>query len=270
MRVSIIDKKDLKEIERRRQGLRILLTKFTFGLADNMRWMPASVRELFEAELQRLNDEGKTLLANLLSSGTEKFIEDKKDALIADIKSMYRQLGRKEKLMENLVNNVKKDLQQRLERGLSVNFMPQISHSVVKFDYSNNELCSPWGQAFSLLSDIVSFPRKALTDSFFFRGVKVPENDLINSMNVADDALCRDLDARNIKARCRLELELLTRIEKADIAAKERCDLAWQILDGCAVDTVQERLINAEAAAKAEAKSETSVEVQKIKNKKTA
>ena len=34
---------DLKEIDKCRQGLRAL-TKFTFGLADNMRWMPFTVR----------------------------------------------------------------------------------------------------------------------------------------------------------------------------------------------------------------------------------
>jgi hypothetical protein len=43
MRVSIIDEKTLKEIEKRRRGLRILLTKFTFGLADNIRCRTSTV-----------------------------------------------------------------------------------------------------------------------------------------------------------------------------------------------------------------------------------
>jgi hypothetical protein len=30
--------------------LRVLLTKFTFGLADNIRWMPIMARKLFESE----------------------------------------------------------------------------------------------------------------------------------------------------------------------------------------------------------------------------
>ncbi len=43
MRVSLIDEKTLKEIDKCRQGLRVLLTKFTFSLADNMRWLAVAV-----------------------------------------------------------------------------------------------------------------------------------------------------------------------------------------------------------------------------------
>ena len=71
----------------------------------------------------------------------------------------------------------------------SANFMPKLSYSVVSFSRTDNAMVSPWGQAFSLLADITAFPRKALTDSFFLRGLKVPEDDLIEAMNVADDAL---------------------------------------------------------------------------------
>jgi hypothetical protein len=67
--------------------------------------------------------------------------------------------------------------------------MPKLSYSVVSFSRTDNAIVSPWGQAFSLLADVAAFPRKALTGSFFLRGLKVPEDDLIEAMNVADDAL---------------------------------------------------------------------------------
>ena len=94
MRVSAIDEKTLKDIDRRRQGLRTLLAKFTFGLADNMRWMPASARPLFEAELNRLNDEGQKLIADLLKGDVQAFVHGKRDALVADLNAMHRELGR--------------------------------------------------------------------------------------------------------------------------------------------------------------------------------
>ena len=90
-------------------------------------------------------------------------------------------------------------------------------------------MVSPWGQAFSLLADVAAFPRKALTDSFFLRGLKVPEDDLIEAMNVADDALLRNPRARGIKDRCKAELNLLARIEKAPMERRTCIRLrAWR------------------------------------------
>jgi hypothetical protein len=80
-----------------------------------------------------------------------------------------------------------------LGKALSANFMQKLSYSTVTFAGTDNALSSPWGQAYSLLSDVATFPRKALTDIYFFRGLKVSKRDLIKAMNVADDALCRDL-----------------------------------------------------------------------------
>ena len=94
MRVSVIDEKTLKDIDRRRQGLRTLLTKFTFGLADNMRWMPATARPLFEAELTRLNNEGQKLIADLLKVDVQGFVQGKRETLVADLNAMHRELGR--------------------------------------------------------------------------------------------------------------------------------------------------------------------------------
>jgi hypothetical protein len=74
------------------------------------------------------------------------------------------------------------------------------------------------------------------------RGLKVPEDALIEAMNVADDALLRDLRARGIKDRCKAELNLLTRIEKASMESRERRELVWRILSGNSIDAIDEIL----------------------------
>jgi hypothetical protein len=224
MRVSIIDEKTLKKIDKRRQGLRILLTKFTFGLADNIRWMPITARKLFESEVNRVNEEGQKLILDLLGGDIDAFIDAKRDALVADINGMHAELGRSGKVTDPVINEVVNDLKDRLRKVQSVSFMPKLSYSV-SFSRTDNAMVSPWGQAFSLLADVAAFPRKALTDSFFLRGLKVPEDDLIEAMNVADDALLRNLRARGIKDRCIAELNLLTRIEKAPMESRDRCEL---------------------------------------------
>ena len=242
MRVSIIDEKTLKEINKRREGLRTLLTKFTFGLADNMRWMPGTARELFESELKRINDEGKKLVSDLLKGNVDAFIDAKRAAIAGDITAMYAALGRPGQATEDDIKRVVDSLKNRLGKAQSANFMPKLSYSAVTFARTDNALASPWGMAYSLLVDIAAFPRKALTDSFFFRGLKVPDDDLIEAMNVADDAVCRDLRVRGIKERCRAELDLLSRIEEAHLGSRDRCDLVWQILKGESLQAIDETL----------------------------
>lgn len=232
MRVSLIDDKTLKEIEKRRQGLRTLLTKFTFGLADNMRWIPDTACTLFEAELKRINEEGQKLISDLLKGDIDAFINAKRADLVADINAMYAELGKSGQVTENEIKRVIESLKERLVKAQSANFMPKLSYSAVTFKTSDSMTVSPWGQAFSLLSDIANFPRKALTDGFFFRGLKVKEDDLIEAMNVADDSLCRDLGARGIKDRCRAELDLLSQIEREPLESRQRCELVCKILAG--------------------------------------
>jgi hypothetical protein len=192
MRASVIDKKTLKEIETRRQGLRTLLTKFTFGLADNMRWMPTAARALFEAELERTNKEGQKLISDLICGNVDGFLEAKREALIADLNAMYSQLGRPGHVTPDIIAKVMESLKGRLQKAQSANFTAKLSYSSISFTSTENAFASPWGQAYALLSDVAAFPRKAHTDSFFFRGVKTPKKVFIEAMNVADDALVRN------------------------------------------------------------------------------
>jgi hypothetical protein len=248
MRVSIIDERTLKEIDKRRQGLRVLLTKFTFGLADNIRWMPSAARELFESELKRLNEEGQNLISDLLKGDVKAFIEGKIEALTTDIDAMYTELGRPGQVTGDVIRRVVDSLKARLDKAKSANFMPRLSYSYVGFSSTETLTASPWGQAYSLLVDVAAFPRKAMTDSFFFRGLTVSEDDLIEAMNVADDALCRDIRIRGIKDRCKAELGFLSRIEKAPMESRDRCELVFRILAGDSIGEIEEALKKVESA----------------------
>lgn len=248
MRVSIIDEKTIKNIDRRRHALRDLLTTFSFGLADNMRWMPDTARELFESELKCRNEEGQKLIVELLKGDVDTFISAKRATLVTDINAMYAALGKSGQVTDDVITRVVESLKDRLSKAQSADFMPKLSYSMVGFLRTNNSLVSPWGQAFSLLVDIVAFPRRVLTDGFFLRGLKVSEDDLIEAMNVADDALCRDLRVRGIKDRCKTELDLLARIKEAPMEARDRCEFVWRILSGESIDAIDEALKEKEAA----------------------
>lgn len=240
MRISIIDEKTLKEIDKRRQALRVLLNRFTFGLSDNMRWMPHQARALFESELERVNEEGQKLVSDLLKGDVAGFIKQKLKILVSDINAMYKELGSQGVVTEEVVTRVTNSLQERLTKAQSANFMPKLTYSGVTFNVIDNTWASPWGQAYSLLSDIAIFPRKALTDPFFLRGIKVPEDNLIEAMNVADDDLFRSETAHGTKDRCKKELAILTRIDGASIDSHKKCDLVWRILGGEKVDIAKD------------------------------
>jgi hypothetical protein len=45
-----------------------------------------------------------------------------------------------------------------------------------------------------------------------------------------------------IKDRCKAELNLLTRIEKASMESRERCELVWRILSDNSIDAIDEIL----------------------------
>ena len=248
MRVSIIDEKTLKEINKRRQGLRSLLTRFTFGLADNMRWMPSGARNLFDSELKRLNEEGKSLISDLLKGDVAAFIDGKRQELTADLRAMYTELERPGQVTGDDIERVVANLRARLEKAKSANFMPTLSFSQVSFAWAETATASPWGQAYSLLADVAAFPRKALTDSFFFRGLKVSDDDLIEAMNVADDALWHDRHSRGIKERCTRELALLARIEKTPMESRHRCELVARMFVGDSEATIDEALKRVESA----------------------
>jgi len=125
MRVSVIDEDTLKEIDKRKNALRTLLTKFTFGLADNMRWMPNAARTLFEAELKRANDDGLNLIKDLLKGNVDAFLAGKRDKLEADLNGIYSQLGRPGRVTPEVIEKVTASLKVRLTKAQSSNFLPK-------------------------------------------------------------------------------------------------------------------------------------------------
>lgn len=252
MRISIIGDRELEQIKARKNEVHKLLTMFTFGLADNMRWMPYTAREPFEAELKRLDEEGRGLISSLMQGSAEDFIDARRDSVVTDINAMYTELGGRGQVPKDVIDRVVDSLKDRFRKAEMASFVPNLSHSTISFASTEGTFVSPWGQAYSLLSDIAVFPRKVLTDNFFLRGVRVPEDDLIEVMNVADDALCRDLRARYIRDRCRAELDLLSKIEKASIEARDRCELVWQILDGDSFEAIGNALTEKVKSTKAD------------------
>jgi hypothetical protein len=207
-----------------------------------MRWMPNTARNLFESELERANDEGLKLISALLKGDVDAFLAGKREKLVADLDGIYLQLGRPGHVTLDVVEKVVASLKVRLTKAQSSNFMPKLSYSSISFTSTEGVFASPWGQAYSLLSDIAAFPRKAYTDSFFFRGLKTSKKDLLAAMDVADDAIYGELGTFEMEDRSKLEIDLLFAIEKAPIESKARCKLVRKIIEGAPIKSIEEEL----------------------------
>src|SRR5881296_1287289 len=88
--------------------------------------------------------------------GGFELIKRKHDALVRDIDGMYAQLGRPGKFTADVITHLEESLKERLVKAQSANFMPKLSYSTVSFAGTDNALASPWGQAYSLLSDVAT------------------------------------------------------------------------------------------------------------------
>jgi hypothetical protein len=242
MRISVIDEATLRDIDSCKKAVWTLLTRFSFGIADSMRWMPASARELFEAELERVNAAGKRLIFALLKGDVDAFLADRQQKLVADLNKLHTDLELPGKVTSDVIDLVMQSLKDRLSKAQSTNFIPEMSYSEIGFRSTENDFANPWGQAFTLLSDIAAYPRSALGDRNFSRGLKSSRQEILTAMNVADDALLRDATNSNIEDRCDVELDLLFRIQDAPIASRQQCGLVWKIIQGDAVSSIEAEL----------------------------
>ena len=94
------------------------------------------------------------------------------------------------KIPDTAVHSILEELKLRLDKTQSHKMIPTVAYSPVAFNPSQkSEWSSPWGQALTLLKGVAEFPREAMTNRFFWQGVRTNEDELILAMDVAGDHL---------------------------------------------------------------------------------
>lgn len=232
MRVSIISESDLKSIERLRTGVRTLLPKLSYSLADGVRWMPTKARPLFDHALAELDLQGKAKIAGMIGGDIERFIESKRTQLHDDIRAMCDELGRPVSAIPGLVPKIESELRTRLARSSSESFLPLITHMPVVFEIAENERSSPWAQAAALLRDVAMYARRALTEDRFFLGLKADQDVVLDAMDVAKDSILLLPRNRATRERASLDLIFLEQLYRPEILPRKRCELTVRLLAG--------------------------------------
>jgi len=231
MKVAPFDEVTLKKIDRLRRVSGELLPRYSFALADGVRWMPKQAIPLFEAALTAANDDAKKLLGQAVGNDIQAFLATQRERIRNDAQRMYEAYHPGGKIPDDSVTNILNELNLRLEKTKGDKLIPKVAYSPVAFNPSQkSEWSSPWGQAFALLKGIAEFPREAMTNRFFWQGVKTDEDALIKAMNVAGDYLVEEYGGRRAGQRAQLELDLIKRLEDApgDALAKSRA--LWALI----------------------------------------
>lgn len=231
IKVAPFDEATLKKIDRLRRVSGELLPRYSFSLADGVRWIPRQAIPLFEAALTAANEDAKKLLGATVGASVEDFLVSQRDRIRADAQRMYEAYHPGGKIPESAVGNILDELKARLDKTKADKIIPRVAYSPVAFNPSqSSEWSSPWGQAFALLKGIAEFPRQAMTDRFFWQGIKTDEDALIKAMDVTGDYLVKDYGGRKAKQQAEVDLELIKQLEDAPGDAQDKCRALWALI----------------------------------------
>lgn len=231
IKVSPFDEATIKEIDRLRRVSGEVLPRFSFSLADGVRWMPQKAVPLFEAALSAANDEAKQLLGQAMGDDIDAYLGSQYERIRADAQRMYEAYHPGGKIPETAVHNILDELKLRLDKTRSNKLIPTVAYSPVAFNPSQkSEWSSPWGQAFALLKGVAEFPREAMTNKFFWRGMRTNEEVLIHAMDVATDHLVPEYGSRKAMKRATEELAWIKALEDSPAEPLDKCRALWVLV----------------------------------------
>ncbi len=231
IKVSPFDEATIKKLDRLRRVSGEVLPRFSFALADGVRWMPLKAMPLFEAALSITNDEAKQLLGQTMGDDIEAFLGSQYERIRADAQRMYEAYHPGGKIPDSAVHNILDELKLRLDKTRSHKLIPTVAYSPVAFNPSQkSEWSSPWGQAFALLKGVADFPRVAMTNRFFWQGMRTNEDELILAMDVAGDHLVPEYGSRNAMKRATEELAWIKALEDSPSEPLDKCRALWALI----------------------------------------
>jgi hypothetical protein len=237
---TILDTSDGRKLDRIRRSAGELLTRFSFQLAEGVRWMPLAARPLFEAELERASERGRTRLEEVVGSDVDAFVKGRRDQVRQAASEFYRELHPGQDVPESIVDEILRQGTARLKAAVSGSFLPRVTPARIRFDVGEDSTwISRWGQAATLLNEVAAFPRRILTDRFFLQGLDAHENKLLEAMDVCGDSIVQAMGTRGVKDRARGELEVLGRLSRSGLDARRRCELLLALMAG---DDVEDQI----------------------------
>jgi len=223
-RISAFDDKEQKALENFRKRAGELVRRFSFPLADGVRWMPHRVRPLFDRELSRVDEDATKLFkATITGNNIGQFLKERRQRIESDANRMYREFNPEGKLPARVADAIMDALAARLEHAGSGRFLPRVSYASVSPEMAGGARDEMFAQPLTLLEAIARFPREALVDEYFFRGLRIDRDEMVNGMDVCGDWIVARLRELGIEGRAQQELESIERIVSSEATDEAKC-----------------------------------------------
>ncbi len=246
-RVSVLNEADLKELEKYRRRISLLVDKFTASLGDGLHWMPVAARPQFEQMVEEQNEAGMARFAAILGGDPAEFVDGQRERLREDAKNAFRAVtGTSQELSDGQFEAVLDSLKERLQSVLSAGrLLPQVTYPRIVLDLNGADENDPlWGQVLLLLTDLAVKQREAVASPFFWREfAPKPQTEYLAAMDALGDFI---RGAAGTIAVAQRELDLLRELRDAtDAPPRERCIAVWDMVlgsSGLAEDLVVKRV----------------------------
>jgi hypothetical protein len=223
-----------KELEKHRKAASELLPKFTFALADGNRWMPLAAKPLYETELKKAEEAGSAALRAVLGGDIRAFVTTKRDVVTKAAQQHYQEFNPGQEMPAEYIDKILLALESRFERALDRKFVPELSEVGTTFRAPREGGSDAnWAVARRLITSIAEYPRKAIKEcSFFFRGLKVESQDLLDAMNVIGDHIILRASDRRAEQTAKDELRCLDIIQASELSDRDKCDEMLALIQG--------------------------------------
>lgn len=224
-RLRIFDDKTHKDLNNRRNGVTTLLKRLSFPIADNLHWMPHAAKPLFQKEWKRLEDEAQAIIRGLIGNDASTFAKHRRQAIEKDANQFYQEFHPNETIDAETVSKIMAGLEDRLQSAVSGDYLPSVSYASISLvPGPESAHVSNWAHGRTLLVAIAKFVREAITDSYFFRGYRISQEEIITAMNVADDCLVHTFSNPRARAVADEQLATIARIDADEqLSDREKC-----------------------------------------------
>ena len=249
-RVSVFSQEELKALDDSRKGSQIIIRKLGLPLEKGIYWVPDEVIPILDAEISAKNEAAKQKLRSLVGENAKTFVEGKMDKLREDLSTVYKRLHGDDRVPSQALRQVTDALTARIEGAFREQFVTPVTLTKVQLDFTGTRGWeTPWIEAEKLVLGLCRFAREAICKPRLLTALRTSQTQIVAAMNVESDHI-QNFASRNrwhAERVARSELNTIKQIEDADLAARDRCEAGFMLIDGESPDRIRDFIAAKEA-----------------------
>ena len=235
-RVSVFDKAELNQINAYRRGSQAIVEKLSVPLGKGVYWITDAMAVLLRKEIETKEEEAGRHLRRLVGTDANTFVQGKVETIRADFEACYREFRNGQRVPNSGFSRFLEDIESRIDAALTGRLVASVivtkSSLSLPLDADDSESSwqQPWAQAEKLLLGLARFPREVISSPSRLRGLKTSRDEILDAINIADDAILTTKGRSQIRASD--ELRLVEWMSRAELEKRVRCEACLMLMDG--------------------------------------